>query len=236
MKRPDGSLAGNVGDMLSLIGYVLPLNALSVISSMLGRARVRTAATGKTEVALPSTRRHSTFPRSRLGPPPRQLSPALRGWALQRFAPRIGWRLPCMITAISMLGGVSFILTSLTSTEADWRLGVGIAWIVLDIGALTGIGLFITAAHRRRGKLLLALLECGTVRSARVLANQVDYAAPANGAPKLLVALEIGDYVMEIKAFDYNDADLFPAEAVLEVLYSASIPEIVFPTARIPAI
>ena len=155
---------------------------------------------------------------------------------MKRFAPRIGWRLPCIITAITMLGGVSFIATSLTSTDAGWMFWVGIAWIVLDVGALTGIILLVATAHRRRGRLLLALLENGTARHARVLANQVDYAASGNGAPKLVVALEIDGYSMEIRAFDYDDADLFPAEAELEVLYAASVPNMVFPTARIPAI
>jgi hypothetical protein len=155
---------------------------------------------------------------------------------MKRFAPRIGWRLPCIITAIAMLGGVSFIVTSFTSTDADWMFWVGISWIVLVVGGLTGIILLVATARRRRGRLLLELLECGTVRRARVLASQVDYAAPVNGAPKLVVALEIEGCSMEIRAFDYDDADLFPAEAVLEVLYAASIPDMVFPTARIPAI
>ena len=187
-------------------------------------------------MALASTRRYSTYPDSRLGPPPRQLSPALRGWAMKRFAPRIGWRLPCIITAITLLGGVSFIVTSLTSNEAGWMFWVGISWVVLDVGALSGIILFVATAHRRRGRLLLALLECGTARRARVLANQVDYAASANGAPKLVIALEIEGYSMEIRAFDYDDADLFPPQAVLEVLYAASVPDMVFPTSRIPEI
>jgi len=155
---------------------------------------------------------------------------------MKRFAPQFGWRLPCIVTVITLLGGVSFIVTSLTSTQADWMFWVGILWIVLDVGGLTGISLLVATAHRRRGRLLLALLECGTVRRARVLASQVDYAAPVNGAPKLVVALEIEGYSMEIRAFDYDDADLFPAEAVLEVLYAASVPDMVFPTSRIPAI
>jgi hypothetical protein len=204
--------------------------------SMLGRGSVRPAATGMTAVGLASTRRYSTYPASRLGPPPRQLSPALRGWAMKRFAPRIGWRLPCIVTAIAMLGGVSFVATSLTSTDADWMFWVGISWIVLDVGGLTGVILLVATARRRRGRLLLELLECGTVRRARVLASQVDYAAPVNGAPKLVVALEIEGCSVEIRAFDYDDADLFPAEAVLEVLYAASIPDMVFPTSGIPAI
>jgi len=155
---------------------------------------------------------------------------------MKRFAPQFGWRLPCIVTVITLLGGVSFIVTSLTSTQADWMFWVGILWIVLDVGGLTGISLLVATAHRRRGRLLLALLECGTVRRARVLASQVDYAAPVNGAPKLVVALEIEGCSMEIRAFDYDDADLFPAEAVLEVLYAASVPDMVFPTSRIPAI
>jgi hypothetical protein len=190
----------------------------------------------KTEVGLPSTRIRSTYPGSRLGLPPRQLSPALRGWAIKRFAPRIGWRLPCTVTAITMLGGVSFVVTSLTVAGADWMFWVGAWWIVLNAGALTGILLFVTTAHRRQGRLLLALLEWGTVRRARVLANQVDYAARANGAPKLVVALEIDGRALEIRAFDYNDADLFPAGTGLDVLYAANIPDMVFPTSRIPAI
>jgi hypothetical protein len=155
---------------------------------------------------------------------------------MKRFAPRIGWRLPCIITAITMLGGVSFILTSLTSADADWMFWVGISWVVLNVSGLTGVILLVVTACRRRGRLLLALLECGTAHRARVLASQVDYAAPVNGAPKLVVALEIEGFSMEIRAFDYDDADLFPAEAVLEVLYAASIPDMVFPTARIPTI
>jgi hypothetical protein len=155
---------------------------------------------------------------------------------MKRFAPRIGWRLLCIITAVALLGGVSFIVTSLTSTEADWMFWVGISWIVLDVGGLAGIILLVATARRRRGRLLLALLECGTVRRARVLASQVDYAAPVNGAPKLVVALEIEGSSMEIRGFDYDDADLFPPEAVLEVLYAASVPDMVFPTSRIPAI
>jgi hypothetical protein len=135
-----------------------------------------------------------------------------------------------------MLGGVSFVVTSLTVAEAAWMFWVGTLWIVLDAGALTGILVFVATAHRRRGRLLLALLEWGTVRRARVLANQVDYAAAANGAPKLVVALEIEGRALEIRAFDYNDADLFPAEAELDVLYAASVPDMVFPTSRIPAI
>jgi hypothetical protein len=113
---------------------------------------------------------------------------------------------------------------------------VGISWIVLDVGTLSGILTFIATAHRHRGRLLLALLEYGTVRRAQVLANQVDYAASANGAPKLVVALEIEGRAVEIRAFDYDDADLFPAEAELEVLYATSVPDLVFPTSRIPAI
>ena len=155
---------------------------------------------------------------------------------MKRFAPRIGWRLPCIIAVSTLLGGVSFIVTSLTSNEAGWMFWVGISWVVLDVGALGGIILLVATAHRRRGRLLLALLEWGTVRRARVLANQVDYAAAANGAPKLVVALEIEGRALEIRAFDYNDADLFPAEAELDVLYAASVPDMVFPTSRIPAI
>ena len=155
---------------------------------------------------------------------------------MKRFAPRIGWRLPCIITAITLLGGVSFIVTSLTSMESDWMFWVGVAWIAMVVGGLTGIILLVATARRRRGRLLLALLECGTVRRARVLASQVDYAAPVNGAPKLVVALEIEGRALEIRAFDYNDADLFPAEAELDVLYAASVPDMVFPTSRIPAI
>jgi hypothetical protein len=155
---------------------------------------------------------------------------------MKRFAPRIGWRLPCVITVTTLLGGVSFIVTSLTSMEADWMFWVGVSWIVVVVGGLSGIILLVGTARRRRGRLLLELLECGTVRRARVLASQVDYAAPVNGAPKLVVALEIEGCSMEIRAFDYDDADLFPAEAVLEVLYAASIPDMVFPISQIPAI
>ena len=107
---------------------------------------------------------------------------------------------------------------------------------MLDIGGLTGVILLVATARRRRGRSLLELLECGTVRRARVLASQVDYAAPVNGAPKLVVALEIEGRALEIRAFDYNDADLFPAEAELDVLYAATVPDMVFPTSRIPAI
>jgi hypothetical protein len=187
-------------------------------------------------VGVPSTRAHSRFPRSRLGLPPRQLSPALRGWALKRFAPRIRWWVLCTIAAATMLGGVSFIATYFTSVQADWVLWVGVSWIVLDVGGVVGIILFMRAAHRRRGRQLLALLERGTVRRARVLANQVDYAAPANGAPQLAIALEIDGRTMEIRAFDSRDVDLFPPDAELDVVYAESIPEIVFPASRIPLI
>lgn len=204
--------------------------------SVVGRGSTHPAETGKTEVIIAAARRQPTIPRSRFGPPPRRLSPALRGWALARFAPRIGWRLPCIVTAITLLGGVSFVETSLTLSEARWMFWVGVVWIAMVVVALTCIILFIATAHRRRGRLLLELIERGTVYRARVLANQVDYAAPANGAPKLVVALDIEGYPMEIRAFDYDDADLFPTEAVLDVLYAASVPGMVFPTARIPAL
>jgi hypothetical protein len=215
---------------------VLLLNALWVVLQWLAEEAFARLRLEKIEVGLPSTRRLSTYTGSRFAPPPRQLSTALRGWAIKRFAPRIGWWLPCIITVIAMLGGVSFIVTSLTVAEAAWMFWVGALWIVLDAGALTGILVFVATAHRRRGRLLLALLEWGTVRRARVLANQVDYAAAANGAPKLVVALEIEGRALEIRAFDYNDADLFPAEAEIDVLYAATVPDMVFPTSRIPAI
>ena len=215
---------------------MLLLNALGVVLQRLAEEVFTRLRLEKIEVGLPSSRRLSTYTGSRFAPPPRQLSTALRGWAIKRFAPRIGWRLPCIITAVTMLGGVSFVVTSLTVAEAAWMFWVGTLWIALDAGALTGILVFVATAHRRRGRLLLALLEWGTVRRARVLANQVDYAAAANGAPKLVVALEIEGRALEIRAFDYNDADLFPAESELDVLYAASVPDMVFPTSRIPAI
>lgn len=135
-----------------------------------------------------------------------------------------------------MSGGISFILTYFSSAESDWLLWVGISWIALDAGVLIAIGLVMRAAHRRRGRQLLSLVELGTVRHARVLANHVDYAAPANGVPKIVVALEIDGRLIEIRAFDSNDADLFPPDSELEVVYAESIPEMVFPTSRIPVI
>jgi hypothetical protein len=133
-----------------------------------------------------------------------------------------------------MSGGISFVVTSFSLAEADWLFWVGISWIVLDVGALAWIVLFTRAAYRRLGRQLLALVECGTVRHARVLANQVDYAASVNGAPKIVVALEIDGRLVEIRAFDRNDAGLFPPNTELEVLYAETIPEMVFPTSQIP--
>jgi hypothetical protein len=77
-----------------------------------------------------------------------------------------------------MLGGVSFLVSYFTSTDKTWLLWVGTSWIVLDVGILTGVIFFMRSGGLQRGRQLQALLECGNVRSALVLANQVDYAAP----------------------------------------------------------
>jgi hypothetical protein len=155
---------------------------------------------------------------------------------LKRFVPRFPWGLLCTVVAAAMSGGITFIVTYFSSREVDWLLWIGISWIVLDVGALIVALVFMRAAHRRRGRQLLALVERGTVRHARVLANHVDYAARTNGTPKIVVALEIDGHSMEIRAFDSDDAHLFPPDAELEVVYAESIPEIVFPTSRIPVI
>lgn len=186
-------------------------------------------------MGIPTTRGQSRFLGSRLGQPPRQVSPALRRWALKRFVPRLRWGLLCAIAAATMSGGISFVVTYFSSA-IEWLFWVGVAWIGLDFVALIGTLIFMRAGHRRRGRQLLALVERGMVRYARVLANHVDYATPANGSPKIVVALEIDGRSMEIRGFDSDDADLFPPDAVLEVVYAENIPGIVFPTSRIPAI
>ena len=165
------------------------------------------------------------------------MSPALRRWALQRFVPRIRWGLIGIIAAATMSGGASFILTYFSAAAADWVLWIGISWLVLDAGGLLGIILFMRSAYRQRGRQLLKLVERGMVCRARVLANQIDYAAAsANGVPKIVVALEIEGRSMEIRGFDSDDAYLFPPDAVLEVVYAESIPGLVYPAARIPTL
>jgi hypothetical protein len=134
-----------------------------------------------------------------------------------------------------MSGGITFVLTSFSSA-IEWLFWVGIFWIGLDFVALVAALIFLRVGYWRRGRQLLTLVERGMVRYARVLANHVDYATPANGSPKIVVALEIDGRSMEIRGFDSDDADLFPPDAVLEVVYAENIPEIVFPTSRIPAI
>jgi hypothetical protein len=190
----------------------------------------------KEAVGIPSRQGISRFPRSRLGVPPRRLSPALRRWALKRFLPRIPWGLLCIIAVATMSGGASFILTYFGSEDAEWLFWIGVVWIILDAGGLVGAMIFMRSVYRRRGRQLLALVERGTVCNARVLANQVDYFASANGVPKIVVALEVDGRPMEIRAFDSDDADLFPPDSVLHVLYAESIPGIVFPTSQIPVI
>jgi hypothetical protein len=153
---------------------------------------------------------------------------------LKRFVPRIRWGIRCLVALATLSGGVSFILTYFGSPESDWLLWVGVSWTCVDVGVLVGTTLFVRAAHRRRGRQLLALVERGLVRRARVLANQVDYGAPAHGPPKIVVALEIDGRSVEVRAFDSDDADLFPPGTVCEVVCIESIPEMVFPISRIP--
>lgn len=190
--------------------------------------------TGHTEVTLPSKRVPPDPFGRRLGPPPRQLSPPLRDWALKRFTLRIRWRLVCTVGAATMLGGASFVVSYFTSADETWMLWLGVSWIVLDIGVLIGIILLMRADGLQRGRQLRALLECGTVRSALVIANQVDYAARVNGVPRLAIALSIEGQPIEIRTFDSNDAALFQPGAMIPVLYDESIPDMVFPTSRIP--
>jgi len=121
-------------------------------------------------------------------------------------------------------------------SSAEWLLWGGLAWIAFDALLIGGIVAWAKARGARRGRQMLVLLESGRFGTARVLANQVDYSIQLNGAPRRLVALEIGGQPRQIKTFDNNYANLFPQGALIEVLYASDPSGMVFPTAAIPVV
>lgn len=59
----------------------------------------------------------------RFGPPPRAISPALRAWAIQRYAAKIRWWVMIVVGVANMIGGVVFIAISLGSSAFGDPLG-----------------------------------------------------------------------------------------------------------------
>jgi len=177
----------------------------------------------------------------------RLLSPALRAWALQRFAPAIRTWVLVVVGGANMIGGVAFLVAYFGSdswrsasgqieSAPQWLLWTGIGWIAFDVGLTGGIVAFAKARGAKKGRQLLALLERGHIGLAEIVANRVDYSIRINGAPRRILALAVDGRPMEIRTFDNNFADLFPAGEVIEVVYDESVPGMVFPTSQVPAI
>ena len=190
---------------------------------------------------------YSDVSSNRSPPTARSLSPALRAWALRRFAPVIRTWVLVVVGVANMIGGVLFLVSyffgtnfrgpgNQIETAPEWLLWMGIVWIVLDLGMVGGIVVFAKARGAKKGKQLLALLERGHVGYAQIVANQVDYSIRINGAPRRILALAVEGRPMEIRTFDNNFANLFPEGEVIEVFYDKSIPGMVFPTSQVPAI
>jgi hypothetical protein len=227
---------------------------------------------------------------SALSSPPRSLSPALRAWALQRFAPKLRLGVLLFVGLANMIGGVVFIsvyfqnhhddtatvaaqpiqdarrqaledlerlaarpevkpaerqqiraaeqrlenLPAASGKSTAWMLPAGVAWIAFDILLISGLIVFAKRRGAATGKRLLRLLEEGNVARARVLENRHDYSRQLNGAPRRVVMLEVDGQSMQLATYDASFADLFPAQAVLEVLFHPAIPDFVLPTSQIP--
>lgn len=177
-----------------------------------------------------------------LGPPPRQLSPELRAWALTSLMRGFRWPLIAFMGLVQLIGPAIFLaiyffaepVPPSTARPPQWLLWAGCGWLAVAV-LLTG-GIVIVARSRgaRSGRKLLGLLERGEFTVARVARNLVDYSFTVNRAPRRIIDISVGGRSVEIRTFDAGYASLFPQEGDVEVLFDRSMPDFIYPTSALP--
>jgi hypothetical protein len=118
--------------------------------------------------------------------------------------------------------------------QPTWLLWGGCGWLAFSTLFFGGILAFTRSRGAARGRKLVALLETGRFAAAQVAGNAVDYSLQVNGAPRRILDLVIEGQPVRLKTFDNNYANLFQQGTSVEVLFDPSVPELVFPSSRLP--
>ena len=173
---------------------------------------------------------------SRLGPPPRTLTPQMEAYAAHSGWQTNTWVLVVLGTVFTGCGLIVLfaVMPAVAGSEGAGSETVfwfvfGLFWIGLT-PAYLGIFRFFQWNRKRKVKFVL---ENGQVLKAAISSNQTNWSYKVNGAPQRIVTMELAGKPFTLKTFNYSLADELPTGATIEILYHEKYPKTIIPTSRL---